>query len=109
LLREKSSRKVTGGGHVALGVSAAEGYAVLTVCDDGPGIPAAERVRAFERFYRVPGTATGGSGLGLSIVGRVVELLGGEIELSEPESGSGLIVRVSLPFGDAQAPGRTAA
>ncbi|HKD55540.1 MAG TPA: ATP-binding protein [Steroidobacteraceae bacterium] len=108
-LLENSIRNVTVGGHVALEVSAAEGYAVLTVCDDGPGIPAAERVRAFERFYRVPGTATGGSGLGLSIVGRVVELLGGEIELSEPESGSGLIVRVSLPFGDAQAPGRTAA
>jgi len=108
-LLENSIRNVTVGGHVALEVSAAEGYAVLTVCDDGPGIPASERVRAFERFYRVPGTATGGSGLGLSIVGRVVELLGGEIELSEPESGSGLIVRVSLPFGDAQAPGRTAA
>jgi len=108
-LLENSIRNVSVDGHVALEVSGAEGYAVLTICDDGPGIPAAERARAFERFYRVPGSATGGSGLGLSIVGRVVELLGGEIQLSEPESGRGLIVTISLPFGDTQAQGRSAA
>src|SRR5262249_45049582 len=66
-LLENSIRNVSVDGHVALEVSGAEGYAVLTICDDGPGIPAAERARAFERFYRVPGSATGGSGLGLSI------------------------------------------
>jgi signal transduction histidine kinase len=108
-LLENSIRNVSVGGHVALDVSAADGYAVLTIRDDGPGIPTAERARAFERFYRIPGSATGGSGLGLSIVGRVVELLRGEIELSEPASGSGLIVTVRLPFVDLQTPERTAA
>jgi signal transduction histidine kinase len=52
---------------------------------------------------RAPSSAStayrpGGSGLGLSIVGRVVELLAGDIELSEPACGSGLIVTVCLPF-----------
>jgi signal transduction histidine kinase len=72
---------------------------VLTLSDDGPGIPRTERTRAFERFYRIPGRATGGSGLGLSIVARIVELLGGEIELAAPAAGTGLVVTVTLPFG----------
>lgn len=108
-LFENAIRNVSVGGHVALEVSATDVDAVLIIRDDGPGIPAAERVRAFERFYRVPGSATGGSGLGLSIVGRVVELLQGEIQLSEPDTGSGLIVTVSLPFADPHTQGRTAA
>jgi signal transduction histidine kinase len=90
-------------------VSTADGCAVLTIRDDGPGIPTAERPRAFERFYRIPGSATGGSGLGLSIVGRVVELLRGDIQLSQPVAGSGLIVTVRLPFADLHTQGRTAA
>jgi signal transduction histidine kinase len=108
-LLDNSIRNVSVGGHVALEVSAAGDCAVLTIRDDGPGIPAAERARAFERFYRIPGSASGGSGLGLSIVGRVVELLRGDIRLSEPAAGSGLIVTISLPFGAAPAQGRTAA
>jgi signal transduction histidine kinase len=108
-LLENSIRNVSVGGHVALEVSAAGGYAVLTITDDGPGIPAAERARAFERFYRIPGSASGGSGLGLSIVGRVVELLRGDIRLAEPACGSGLIVTVRLPFADIRIQGRTAA
>jgi signal transduction histidine kinase len=67
------------------------------VVDDGPGIPPAERTRVFERFYRVAGSAPGGSGLGLSIVQRIVEILSGTIELSTPASGRGLIVTVTLP------------
>jgi len=108
-LLENSIRNVGVGGRVALEVSTREGHAVLCIADNGPGIPAAERDRAFERFYRIPGSASGGSGLGLSIVGRVVELLGGEIELASPASGSGLIVTVTLPLTGAQTAGRTAA
>lgn len=64
----------------------------------GEAVRGEQRTRAFERFYRIPGSSPGGSGLGLSIVGRVVELLAGDIELSEPACGSGLIVTVCLPF-----------
>jgi signal transduction histidine kinase len=97
-LLENSIRNVGVRGRVALEVAARERSAVLTVSDDGPGIPCAERARAFERFYRIPGSAAGGSGLGLSIVGRIVELLGGQIELTTPAAGSGLLVTVTLPF-----------
>jgi signal transduction histidine kinase len=97
-LLENSIRNVSARGRVALEVAPGDHCAVLTISDDGPGIPRAERSRAFERFYRIPGSATGGSGLGLSIVGRIVELLGGEIELAAPAVGSGLVVTVTLPF-----------
>jgi signal transduction histidine kinase len=82
---------------------------VLSISDDGPGIPMAERSRAFERFYRIPGSGSRGSGLGLSIVGRIVELLAGDIELSAPAAGTGLVVTVRLPFTSVKIRGRTAA
>jgi len=100
---------VSAGGRVALEVARRDAEALLTISDDGPGIPCAERSRAFERFYRIPGSAVGGSGLGLSIVGRIVELLGGEIELAAPATGTGLVVTVTLPFTSAQTPARSAA
>jgi signal transduction histidine kinase len=90
-------------------VSSRDRCVVLTISDDGPGIPCAERARAFERFYRIPGSAAGGSGLGLSIVGRIVELLGGEIELSEHAAGTGLVVTVTLPLTSAHPRVRSAA
>src|SRR5215472_10888714 len=107
-LLENSIRNVSARGRVALEVAPGDQCAVLTISDDGPGIPRAERTRAFERFYRIPGSAKGGSGLGLSIVGRIVELLGGEIELAAPAAGSGLVVTVTLPVS-AQPQTRSAA
>ena len=108
-LLENSIRNVSAGGRVVLGVSSRDRCVVLTISDDGPGIPCAERARAFERFYRIPGSAAGGSGLGLSIVGRIVELLGGEIELAAPARGTGLVVTVTLPFTGAHPRARSAA
>lgn len=108
-LLDNSVRHVGEHGHVTLEVQSRGAYVTLTVRDDGPGIPVAERTRAFERFYRIPGGAAGGSGLGLSIVGRVVELLSGEVELSAPASGRGLLVSVRLPFACRPARSRTAA
>ncbi len=96
-LLENSIRNVPPGGHVGLEIRSTARGTVLTVVDDGPGIPAAERTRVFERFYRIAGSATGGSGLGLSIVQRIVEILCGTIELSAPPGGSGLSVTISLP------------
>jgi two-component system, OmpR family, sensor histidine kinase QseC len=108
-LLENSIRNVSTGGRVALEVAVADAQALLRISDDGPGIPYAERSRAFERFYRIPGSATGGSGLGLSIVGRIVELLGGKIELAAPAAATGLVVTVTLPFTSAHAQARSAA
>ncbi|HYC35004.1 MAG TPA: ATP-binding protein [Usitatibacter sp.] len=73
--------------------------AVVEVEDRGPGIPASERERVFDRFYRGETAATGGSGLGLAIVKRVAERHGGRVELLAGADGRGLLARVSLPAG----------
>jgi two-component system, OmpR family, sensor histidine kinase QseC len=72
----------------------AEGHPFIAVCDDGPGIPATERRRALERFYRVPGCGETGSGLGLSIATRIAELHGARLELADGPAGKGLCARV---------------
>jgi len=72
--------------------------AVLEVEDTGPGIPPAERERVFDRFYRGADAAAGGSGLGLSIVRRIAERHGGQVELAGGAGGQGLLARVRLPL-----------
>lgn len=108
-LLENSIRHVSKQGRVGLTVIERGQYAQLSITDNGPGIPSAERSRALERFYRIPGSPSSGSGLGLSIVGRIVELLAGELELSDPDVGTGLTVRVRLPFTNVQTQDQTAA
>jgi two-component system sensor histidine kinase TctE len=85
------------GGSVTVAVAATSTEAVLTVADDGPGIPASEREHVFERFYRVAGTAEEGSGLGLAIVREVVDNAGGAVRLSDGPAG-GLVIEVKLPL-----------
>jgi two-component system sensor histidine kinase TctE len=66
----------------------------VQVEDDGPGIPAHERARVFERFYRIPGSAGNGCGLGLAIVRRIAEAHGAAVIISNPAAGSGTIVSI---------------
>lgn len=72
-------------------------HAVLKVLDTGPGIPADERERVFDRFYRRPGTTPPGSGLGLAIVKAVADTHGATIELGAGPGEQGLCVTVSFP------------
>lgn len=69
----------------------------LEVADEGPGIPAEERTRVFERFARGGGTSPsdGGTGLGLAIARWAVTLHGGVIAVVESEAGC--LIRVDLP------------
>jgi heavy metal sensor kinase len=79
--------------------SNASGDAVIEVRDSGPGIPAVDQQRVFERFYRVDQARsrdTGGTGLGLAIARWTVEASGGRIEL-ESMAGQGALFRVVLP------------
>ncbi len=71
--------------------------AEVTVSDTGPGIPAAERERVFERFYRIPGHDEPGSGLGLSIVRRIAERHGARISVDDGQDGRGTSIRVFFP------------
>ncbi len=81
------------GGNVILRVLAP---GVLEVEDDGPGIPADQRDKVFERFYRRNPQA-GGAGLGLAIVGEICRAHQATISLHDGPSG-GLLVRVAFPI-----------
>ncbi|SHH45842.1 HAMP domain-containing sensor histidine kinase [Massilia sp. CF038] len=78
----------------------ADGGVVLDVCDGGPGVPAGERERIFEPFYRLPGAseAAGGVGLGLSLVRQIAQHHGGQVQCL-PAQERGCCFRVSLPGG----------
>jgi len=85
---------------VVLAVRAEGGGAVLTVVDDGPGIPADERERVFERFARLDDARdrdAGGTGLGLAIVRELLRRSEASISLQENPSGPGLTAKVHLP------------
>ncbi len=69
----------------------------LVVQDNGPGIEPALRERVLDRFYRPPGGAEDGCGLGLSLVAQAVTLHGGTLTLQDAPQQSGLQVRVTLP------------
>jgi len=77
---------------------------VMSVSDNGPGIPAHDLPRVFERFYRADKARhreLGGTGLGLSIVKHIAQLHGGSAE-AESSPGQGTTVRVRLPMPDTE-------
>jgi len=83
-LAQNAIRYNNAGGKVWVSVTKRDGRSVLTVKDNGIGIPASEQQRIFERFYRVDKSrskATGGTGLGLAIVKHIVEIHDAKIEL----------------------------
>lgn len=95
-----ASKYTPEGGDISVHVGIENGAPLLRVCDSGPGIPAEERARVFDRFYRVGGdrhaSNTQGSGLGLSIAQQIAELHGARIELGDAPAG-GLAVSVYFP------------
>lgn len=85
---------------VALRILADRTHAIVEVADNGPGIAEADRARIFERFYRADSSrtrASGGSGLGLSIVAGLVQAHGGTVDVTETPGG-GATFRVRLPL-----------
>ncbi|MET9962480.1 HAMP domain-containing sensor histidine kinase [Streptomyces sp. NPDC006326] len=85
---------------LTLRVDGAGSAAVLEVCDDGPGIPAADRERVFERFTRLDDARSrdqGGSGLGLAIARDIATRLGGSLTAEDqPHGGARLVARLPL-------------
>lgn len=77
-------------------ISAADGPAVVTVADEGPGVSDADRERIFERFEQVEPRGEG-AGLGLAISRRLARSLGGDIRLDSRE-GEGARFALTLPF-----------
>ena len=84
---------------VAIGVVERDGTAVLTVEDDGDGVPPEERTRIFERFVRLDEARSrdaGGSGLGLAIVAGIADAAGGQVRVDDSRWG-GARFTVTLP------------
>jgi two-component system OmpR family sensor kinase len=94
-LLDNALRYTPSGGRVDVAVERDAAAAVLTVTDTGPGIPADERERVFDRFYRGKATEPG-SGLGLSIVRRIADAHRGTIALDDAPGG-GLRVTARFP------------
>jgi two-component system sensor histidine kinase TctE len=97
-LADNALRYTPEGGHVTLSVSSDQAKLTLRVSDDGPGIPAAERNKVFQRFYRILGSGdTEGSGLGLCIVREICLAHGGAIELTTGPAARGLVAEITFP------------
>ena len=88
---------------IAVAARARSGFAEITVTDSGIGIPRKDRLRVFERFYRVDqsrASSTGGTGLGLAIVKHVANNHGGSVSVwSEEGLGSTFTLRIPLAAG----------
>ncbi|OTG99638.1 sensor histidine kinase [Acinetobacter sp. ANC 4973] len=85
------------GGHVFIDVQQRQQNVVITIADDGQALTEEVLQRLGERFYRVLGTKTQGSGLGLSICQKIMQLHAGEIHFSKSVYG-GLQVTLQLPL-----------
>ncbi len=95
-LVENALRHAEGGSHIRLGVALESDSIVISVADDGSGIPAGRRDDALRRFGRLdPARHAGGYGLGLSLVDAAARLHGGRVELADGYPG--LVVRLVLP------------
>jgi two-component system sensor histidine kinase QseC len=99
-LVDNAIRYTPPGGEVSVAVERAGREVGLSVTDDGPGIPAEERDKVGQRFYRIVGSGESGSGLGLSIVLRIADLHRASVTLAEGRGGRGLRVDVRFPAKD---------
>ncbi|MEV0227361.1 HAMP domain-containing sensor histidine kinase [Streptomyces sp. NPDC050704] len=91
------------GTKVTVEVTVSAGAAVVRVTDAGPGIPADDQERVFDRFYRVDKARTrdrGGSGLGLAVARSLVRAHGGTIELTSRPGSTAFTMRIPLTGAD---------
>ena len=98
-LIDNAIRYSPSGSSVQISCTMHQGTAELIVSDNGPGIAPQDWERVFERFYRVVGSDSTGSGLGLSIVRSIAELHGGSVRAGSNSEGHGTAILVRLPLG----------
>ena len=83
-----------GRGTVELGAAHRGDCVELTVTDEGPGIPAADRRLVFERYARLPGGSVRGSGLGLPIARELAEAMGGSLTIRDAGGGTAFVLEL---------------
>jgi heavy metal sensor kinase len=99
-LLDNAIKYTPSGGRVRLSVRREQGFAILDVADDGPGIPAEALPHVFKRFFRVDPSRSreqGGAGLGLAIVKSICAAHGADVEVTSVP-GRGSIFRVRQPL-----------
>jgi signal transduction histidine kinase len=107
-----SAKYTPPGGHIRLTAEARGGEAVVTVADNGTGIPAASLPTIFDMFSQVDRPierSTGGLGIGLALVKGLVEMHGGTVSAASEGQGRGSVFTVRLPLLRADAPSAGAA
>ncbi len=97
-LVDNALRHTPAGGRIDVKVLRREAACLLCVVDNGPGIPAQERPRVFDRFFRGASVESPGSGLGLAIVRRIAKRHGAEVTLDDGLGARGLSVSVAFPI-----------
>ena len=84
-------------GRVDIALKKTPDEVIFTVTDSGQGIPEHHRQRVMDRFYRIVGNKQDGSGLGLSIVKRIVAQHSARLEIHTPKNGRGVAISVHFP------------
>lgn len=97
-LIDNAVRYTQAGGNVSATLCQNSGWLHLAVQDDGPGIPASEQHKVFERFYRGLGHAAHGSGLGLAIVRQAALRMGGQVRVGAGLNGRGVGFFATIPL-----------
>ena len=94
---DNAIRYTPAGGRIDIGFSETPTTLTIWVEDDGPGIPAAERNRVTDAFYRILGTEQQGTGLGLSIADAIAKRYGGKLILADSRNfAHGLLIQAEL-------------
>ena len=96
-LIDNALRYTAPGGRVAVRCQRDGNGVRLEVRDNGPGVPAEDRARIFDRFFRVAGSNERGSGIGLSLVARIADSHGAVVETGEGLDGVGFGIAVVFP------------